>query len=82
MFASRRVRVLGDEIVGSKHLRLRVASVAPNGHAWRAIAFRQAGWHDCLPPLVDIAYHMEEDRFVGDGSVQLQIEDIRPAEPK
>jgi single-stranded-DNA-specific exonuclease len=79
-FASYGVRVVEEGTVGSRHLRLRLTSDASNDHIWRAIAFRQSEWSGRLPGKIDIAYRMEEDRYTGDGSVQLQIEDIRPSE--
>jgi single-stranded-DNA-specific exonuclease len=46
---------------------------------WEAIAFRQANWHEAIGERVDIAYHLTTNDYNGRRSLQLKVEDLRPA---
>ena len=79
IFVSRGVRVRRPRAVGreGKHLKLALS----DGRAtWDAIAFRQGAWAGRLPPVVDVAYHLELNEWQGRRRLQLNVQDIRPAE--
>jgi single-stranded-DNA-specific exonuclease len=48
---------------------------------WDAIAFRMGSWHDHLTPTVDVAYTLEINEWGGRHRLQLNVQDIKPAEP-
>jgi len=78
VFVSRGVRVGRHGAVGreGKHLKLALSDGAA---WWDAIAFRQGAWAGRLPPVVDIAYHLELNEWRGERRLQLNVQDIRPA---
>jgi len=73
----RSLRVVGKpRVVGTRHLKLRLAS---GGTEWDAIAFGMADRK--LPDgPIDVACAVEKNSFRGRDSVQLNIQDFRPAE--
>jgi single-stranded-DNA-specific exonuclease len=79
VFASRRVRVISAKAVGreGRHLKLLVADAT--GRTWDAIAFRQGYWDGRVPPWIDLAYMLERNEWNGRVSLQLNVQDIRPA---
>jgi single-stranded-DNA-specific exonuclease len=79
ILASRNVKVVDKRTVGSdgKHLKL---TLSDGRRDWSAIAFRQGHMLGDLPERVDIAYHLEQNEWNGRTSLQLNIQDIRPAE--
>ena len=79
LFVSRSAHGVDHRAVGreKQHLKLTLS----NGRAtWDAIAFRQGEWTDNLPSRVDIAYHLEINEWNGRKNLQLNVQDIRPAE--
>ncbi len=79
LFVSRSAHVVDHRAVGreKRHLKLTLS----NGRAtWDAIAFRQGEWANKLPGRVDIAYHLEINEWNGRKNLQLNVQDIRPAE--
>ena len=96
LLLSRGAQIVGHRAVGSdgSHLQLHLVDGRANGNApgnsrygrpapqqaLPAIAFRQAQWAGCLPPLVDIAYRIGVNHWQGTTSLQLVIEDMRPTE--
>jgi single-stranded-DNA-specific exonuclease len=79
IFVSRSVRVRRHRAVGreGKHLKLTLS----DGRAmWDGIAFRQGAWAGRLPPVVDVAYHLELNEWQGQRRLQLNVQDIRPAD--
>lgn len=79
LFMSRRAQVLNCRAVGSEgtHLQMEVS----DGQAgFKAIAFRQGAWADCLPPLIDIVYSVNVNEWNGRRTLQLAIQDIRETE--
>jgi single-stranded-DNA-specific exonuclease len=46
-----------------------------------AIAFRQGAWANCMPQYVDIVYTVGVNEWNGRRSLQLMVQDIRPATP-
>ena len=79
LFASRGLVVKAHQTVGSEeaHLKLRLAD---GEHTREAIAFRRGALQDALPERVDVAYHLETDEWNGRRRLQLNVQDIRPAE--
>lgn len=79
IFMTRRLRVVDARAVGAKrsHLKLYLS----DGRTQRdAIAFRQARRLDDLPGHVDVAYHLELNRWNSRERLQLNVRNLRPAE--
>lgn len=71
----RDLRVVERKVVGSDHLRLRLAR---GGQYINAIAWRMAGRQ--LPELIDVAGMPEIDTWGGGMRLQLRVKDVRTAE--
>lgn len=86
IFLSRGAEIISHKRVGQdgEHLQLRLS--AGNGRAvssYRilpAIAFRQGAWAECLPQYIDLVYTLGVNEWRGERSLQLMIQDIRPAQ--
>ncbi len=86
IFLSRGVEIISHRRVGhdGEHLQLRLS--ASNGRAassYRilpAIAFRQGAWAECLPQYIDLVYTLSVNEWRGERSLQLMVQDIRPAQ--
>ncbi|MGQ9683750.1 MAG: single-stranded-DNA-specific exonuclease RecJ [Anaerolineae bacterium] len=77
LLVSRGVRVRNWRTVGRGHLRLQVS----DGRAvWDAIAFRQAAALSPLPPILDLAYHLDMHQWDGETRLRLVVKDLRPTE--
>ncbi len=78
VFMSRGVDVRSHRAVGreGKHLKL---ALSDGVATWDAIGFRLGAWADRLPPRVDLAYRLELNEWRGRRSLQLNVQDIRPA---
>jgi single-stranded-DNA-specific exonuclease len=78
LFLSRGVRLLGQRAVGRDggHLKM---TLHDGRIAWDAIAFRQGERAGKLPETVDVAYHLEINEWRGQRSLQLNVQDVRPA---
>lgn len=77
-FISHGLKVVRARAVGGdgQHLKLTVSA----GRAiWDAIAFRQGHWINDLPPTVDLFYSFDENEYNGRRSLQLKVQDLRPA---
>jgi single-stranded-DNA-specific exonuclease len=79
VFMTRRLRVLGSRVVGTKqdHLKL---FLGDGRSRLDAIAFRQAYWFGQLPAHVDVAYYLELNVWNGREQLQLNVQDLRPSE--
>lgn len=77
VFAARGVRLAQPpRVVGDKHLRLTLAS----GNArCSAIGFGMAE-RELPAGLLDVAFHLQRDAYHGGDALQLNIQDLRPAE--
>lgn len=77
VWALRGARVSGSpRVVGQNHLKL---SLAAEGEAFDAIAFNYP--LASLPAgAIDVAFTLKENEWQGNTSLQLQVQDIRPAE--
>jgi len=72
----REVRPMGSE---QKHLRLLLRD--GRGVAWDAVFFRQGALADEIPDRVDVAYTLEAREWNHEKRLQLNIQDLRPAQP-
>ncbi len=77
VWALREMRVAGaPRTVGRRHLKL---ALEKEGHTFDAIAFNYPV--EALPAgSIDVAFTLNENNWNGDTSLQLQVQDIRPAE--
>lgn len=78
-FLSRDVVVREARPVGKEgqHLRLLLS----DGRAvWDAIAFRFRDWGSEVPPRADVVYSLEPGEWNGEKRLQLNVQDLRPAE--
>ncbi len=85
VFMSSGVEVMGHRVVGQDgaHLQLTVGSGnQDNGYfkQFPAIAFRQSAWANCMPQFIDIVYTINVNKWRDRESLQLMVQDIRPAE--
>ncbi|MEM7115424.1 MAG: single-stranded-DNA-specific exonuclease RecJ [Chloroflexota bacterium] len=85
VFISRFVEVVSHRTVGQdgSHLQLRVVDGQKGEQSpqiFSAIAFRQGVWANQLPQFIDIVYAISVNEWRGRRSLQLVIQDIRPAE--
>ncbi len=84
VFMSRNVEVLSHRVVGQDgtHLQLRVAASPQSGGSYRelaAIAFRQGAWATRMPQFMDLVYTVGVNEWNGRRSLQLMVQDMRPA---
>ncbi len=83
VFMSRNVEVASHRVVGkdSSHLQLRLNSGAGgySSQQMAAIAFRQGAWANHMPQFVDLVYTVNVNEWNGRRSLQLMVQDIRPA---
>jgi single-stranded-DNA-specific exonuclease len=80
VFASRRVKTLACQPVGSNGMHLKLTFARQNSEPLDAIAFGQADMIETFREsggVVDIAYSVEINEFRGKTSVQLNIKDIK-----
>jgi len=77
VFVSRGVQVREGRAVGrdGDHLKL---TLSDGRGTWDGIAFRQGAWAAHLPPVIDIAYHLELNEWRGRRRLQLNVQDLRP----
>lgn len=90
VFMTRSVEVASHRVVGQNgsHLQMHLSNgqnrySGPNAafdySPFPAIAFRQGAWANCLPQHIDIVYTIGVNEWNGRRSLQLLIQDIRPA---
>lgn len=79
IFLSHGAQVLNHRPVGQDgaHLQLEVSDGL---QGFRCIAFRQGAWAAHLPRRIDIVYSLSVNEWQGRRSLQLQVQDIRPAQ--
>ncbi|MGQ9661454.1 MAG: single-stranded-DNA-specific exonuclease RecJ [Kiritimatiellia bacterium] len=79
LWGTRKVQVIGiPRVVGSKHLKLRLAS---GGTEMEAIAFGMVD-HALPDGDLDILYHLRLNTFGGRPRVEVEIQDFRPHVPE
>lgn len=74
LFAARRLRVHDKRLVGDSHLKLRLGDGRND-----AIAFGMGDQLEALPEEVDAVFYLEANTFRGQTTLQMRIEDLRPA---
>ena len=76
LFGTRNVQVLNKRGVGrdQNHLKLMLKS---EGRIFDAIAFRKGYLTQDLPSMIDIAFYVERNVYMGYESIQLNIQEIR-----
>ncbi len=84
VFLSKNVEVMSHRAVGQNgaHLQMRLSN-RNGGQAHQlmpAIAFRQGAWANELPQLIDVVYSVNLNEWNGRRSLQLMVQDLRPAE--
>ena len=83
LFLSKNVEVMSHRVVGQdgSHLQLHLSS--RNGsdahQLLQGIAFRQGAWAAGLPQLIDVVYSVNVNEWNGRRSLQLMVQDLRPA---
>ncbi|RMG88116.1 MAG: single-stranded-DNA-specific exonuclease RecJ, partial [Chloroflexi bacterium] len=78
LFITRNVGVKEYRTVGQDNRHLKLTLVQGNAQI-DAIGFRLGGWAENMPDMVDIAYYLELNQWNGRTSLQLNLQDIRPA---
>ena len=68
------LEVRSKRIVGDNHLKLRLGEAGLD-----AIGFGLGGIIDDLPPVVDAAFFVSRNQYQGRETLQLRLEDLRPA---
>ena len=75
-FASRNVKVVNSRQVGRDRAHLKLL-VSDGKVVYDAIAFRQGDWHQKLPGNIDLLYIFEENEYLGEKRLQLNVQDIK-----
>jgi single-stranded-DNA-specific exonuclease len=80
IFVSRGLKISRSKVVGkdSSHLKL---SVTDGKITYDAIGFRLGHWYEKLPPFIDLIYTYEKNEFNGNQTLQLNLKDLKPAQP-
>lgn len=78
LLVSKNARVLKKRTVGSdgSHLKL---TLEQNGRPFDAIAFRMGDRIGSMPQEIDVAYRLERNHYLGFVTLQLNVQDFRPA---
>lgn len=79
IFLTRNVQVLNYRTVGRDHSHLQLEVASDALHSFKAIAFGQGGWATMMPERIDIVYVLGVNEWRGRRTLQLNIQDLRPA---
>lgn len=79
VFMSTNLKVLESRTVGKEghHLKLKLARVGQP--PLDGIGFNLGEWVENMPDRIDVAYQLEMNEWNGNRSLQLNVQDIRPA---
>ena len=80
LFVSHGVRIDQRQQVGAEGRHLKLMLSSEDSPSLEAIAFRRGEQYNSLPEVVDVVYHLEVNEWKNQRRVQLNIQDIRPAE--
>ena len=80
LFLTRNLRVLDARTVGNGDAHLKLKLSAPGQPAIDAIGFRLGAWIHDMPETLDATYHLEVNEWQGRRNLQMNLQDIRPAE--
>jgi single-stranded-DNA-specific exonuclease len=78
VFCAEGVSVLAKRTVGHDAAHLKM-TLERDGRPFDAIAFRMGDLAQGLPEIVDIAFHIERNNYLGYETLQLRVVDIRSA---
>lgn len=81
LFAARNLEVLSKRAVGSDGAHLKLL-LRDQQRSMDAIGFRLGDRLKDLPRQVDILFNLERNNYLGVGSLQLNLKDVRPASPQ
>lgn len=80
VFMTPNMKVVDVRTVGNGDAHLKVKLSADGEPPMDAIGFRLGEWAYDMPPTVDAAYHLEVNEWQGRRNLQLNLQDIRPAQ--
>lgn len=80
IFMSRNVEVISHRVVGKDQTHLQVEVGTGYMRSLKGIGFGQGAWAANMPDRLDIAYSVSVNEWNGRRSLQLNIQDMRPAE--
>jgi single-stranded-DNA-specific exonuclease len=80
IFMTRGLKVHETRTVGKEDQHLKLKFARAGMPTLDAIGFGLGEWAKHMPPLIDVAYSLEINEWNGNRSVQLRLEDIRPAQ--
>ncbi|MHC1740018.1 MAG: single-stranded-DNA-specific exonuclease RecJ [Anaerolineaceae bacterium] len=78
VFVSRKVIIKNPRAIGAEKKHLKFTCAADN-YLLDAVAWRQADWLPFLPGTFDILYQIEENYYMGNRTMQLNVRDLRPS---
>jgi single-stranded-DNA-specific exonuclease len=78
VFVSRNVVIRNARTLGAEKKHLKFTCKAGD-YLLDAVAWRQADWMPFLPGTFDLMYEIEENSYMGNRTMQLNIRDMRPS---
>lgn len=78
VFISRNVEIKNARSLGAEKKHLKFTCQAGR-YLLDAVAWRQADWLPQLPGRFDLLYHIEENFYMGNRTMQLNVRDMRPS---
>jgi single-stranded-DNA-specific exonuclease len=79
VFVSRKVEISKPRAIGAEKIHLKFSCQAGD-YLIDAVAWRQADWLRMLPGKFDLAYSIEENDYMGNRTMQINIRDMHPSE--
>jgi single-stranded-DNA-specific exonuclease len=80
VFMTPNMRVVDVRTVGNGDAHLKVKLSVNGEPPIDAIGFRLGDWANDMPDVIDAAYHLEVNEWQGRRNLQLNLQDIRPAQ--
>jgi single-stranded-DNA-specific exonuclease len=80
IFLTPNLRVVDVRTVGNGDAHLKVKLSADGEPPIDAIGFRLGDWVQDMPSVIDAAYHLEINEWQGRRNLQMNLQDIRPAQ--
>ncbi len=80
VLASYGVPVRGLRLVGADGRHLKLVLGSQGGVAWEAMLFNGGPLADDVPGVIDVAYCLQAKEWNGEPRLQLEVQDIRPAQ--
>lgn len=78
VFISRNVEIKAARAIGAEKKHLKLTCLA-GYFLLDAVAWNQADWLPMLPGKFDILYNIEENSYMGNRTMQLNVRDMRPS---